>query len=66
MPWLPEVQALEVVMIRPGEAEEQADVHRSGVAHHLDVAGRGQSPRTALVEQLGEALDGLGVPKEEP
>ena len=39
MPWLPEVQALEVVMIRPGDAEKYPEIDRRGMAHHFDVGG---------------------------
>ena len=55
MPWLPEVQALDVVMTRPVRPKNSADVHRRGVAHHLDVAGRVDASRVAsAVMQLGE------------
>ena len=39
-----------------GEAEEEADIDRRGVAHHLDVAGRGQTcecPRSSARRRRG-------------
>ena len=59
MPWLPEVQALTVGMMRPREPEEHAHVHRRGVAHHLDVGGGVEAADVLIDQHLAEVGDAL-------
>ncbi len=45
----------------PLEAEEQPDVHRRGVRHHLDVAGRGDAQHRTGFQHAPEHPDRLGA-----